>query len=135
DYRDIDQARAVLFAGRTLRLLPRPPRTGAEPWTELHPPQGQLVSFSRADLWLCLLWTQVGRSWAALEERAALVPGGGARVAAVQDLRARLDDARCTSPLRLLPSGATTTDLEDALHWLSLPDGGPDTAPLAQVAD
>src|SRR5262245_40051583 len=135
DYRDIDQARAVLCAGRTLRLLPRPPRTGAEPWTALRPPDGELVSFSLADYWLCLLWGHLGRSWAALEERVALVPGGTARVVAVHDLRARLDDARCASPLRLLPSATAASDLEDALRWLSRPNGGPETEPAAPPAD
>ncbi len=129
DSRDVEQARAILCGGRTLRLLPRPPRTGDESWTALHPPDGPLVTFSVSDFWLSRLWEHVGRSWGALEERLALVPGGAHRVAAVHDLRARLDQARCAGPQHLLTGGSTLTDLEDALRWASEP-GRPASATL-----
>jgi len=140
DCRDVDQARAVFCGGRTLRLLPRPPRTGAEAWTALHPPEGPLVDFSIADFWLCLLWGHVGHSWEALEERLAAVPGGGGRVMAMHGLRARLEQARVASPARLLGQRTAAADLEEALCWLSEPPQGaapaaPSCAPDPAVAD
>lgn len=118
---DVEHARAVLCGGDRLRLLRRPPYTGTEAWAALRPLNGRLVTFSIADFWLSLLWKHCGSSWAALEERVRQAPGASGKLAAVADLRARLADAHCPDPLRLLPNPTTAATVEDALRWLSTP--------------
>jgi hypothetical protein len=126
DCRNLDQARAALPTGRTLRRLPRPPFGAAETWAMLSRPDGHPVAFSVADFWLGLLWHHCGRSWDALERRVAQAPDADAKLTAVRDLRRRLAELGCPQPLVLLGRQPSLADIEDALRWLGQPaaDGG-----------
>jgi hypothetical protein len=126
DCASLEQARAVLCGGRTLRLLARPPYSGSDIWTTVRSPDGRLLRFSMEDCWLSLLWRHCGHSWAALTERVRQAPGTGEKLDAIDRLRARVAEAGCSHPLALFARPPSVADVEDALRWLSAPS--PDAA-------
>src|SRR5262249_50832158 len=112
---ELERARGIVASGRGLPRPGQPPHAGAEQWPVLRAADGRSVPLCIAELWLCILWADGGRSWGALEERVAGAPGAASKLSAVDRLRARLAEGRCSDPEALLPRPLTIADREAAL--------------------